>query len=271
MTLKTRNVFFIVLFACFFAALITNFALLFYNMYSGSLIEPDTFPAAHISGFYATRYSFAAVILSLFLFLLYATLGSIYLYIQFEKTQSLEVIFFAVFLIGCTIEAVRLYVPFFNLWHSLSTLLIFTGRAVLFGRTVAPAALLFNAVFSGTEQRQNIERNLIVLLVISITMATLIPLNTAIVLPNFCIHWGASKTILTMRMLIMAAAVLSVFINMRTMGTKEKAPYGFLSLTVGYAICCIANSFAAVIIGNILLYAGTAIYLGSLHRKYLWQ
>ncbi|MBP3708924.1 MAG: hypothetical protein J6I73_00735 [Treponema sp.] len=207
----------------------------------------------------------------MFLFLIFSSSAILYLYIQFEKTQSIEVIFFAVFLIGCTSEAMRLYVPFFNLWHSFSTFLIFIGRVVLFGRILAPAALLFDAVFSGTEQRQNVERNLVVLIVISIALSLLIPLNTAIVLPNFCVHWGSSKTFYIIRVLILVAAVLSVFVNTRTMGRKEKTSYGFLALTIGYEVCCLSTSVIAVIVGNLLLFVGTAVYLGSLHRRYLWQ
>ena len=271
MTIKTRNYFFLALVIVFSVFLLAASAMLGYSVYSGTLTRPDIFPAGRIAGFYAKGYSFIATLSSIFIFALYALLAVIYLYIQFEKTQSTEVIFFALFLIGCFAETVRLCVPFFNLWHELSVFLLFIGRAVLFARTLAPTALLFDAVFSGTEARQHVERNLVILIVLSVMISMLMPLNTAVVLPNFCIKWGSGKAFIAIRALILAAAILSLFINARSLGTKDASPFGFAALAFGYEISCYATSYAAAAAGGILLFGGTAVYLKSLHRKYLWQ
>ena len=271
MTIKTRNYFFLALVIVFSGFLLGASAMLGYSIYSGTLTRPDVFPAEHIAGFYAGGSSFIATIASLFVFALYALLTVIYLYVEFEKTQSTEVIFFALFLIGCFAETVRLCVPLFNLWHELSTFLLFTGRVVLFARTLAPTALLFGAVFSGTEARQHVERNLVILVVLSVMISMLMPLNTAIVLPNFCIKWGNGQAFIVIRALILAAAIFSLFVNAWSLGTKDASLFGFASLALGYEFSCYATSYAAAAAGGILLFAGTAVYLKSLHRKYLWQ
>lgn len=271
MTIKTRNMIFLSFFTAAFAILIIDTALLFYNIAGGTLAQPVSFPIGRVYGFFAAGYSFAATILSIFLFLIYASIFILYLYLEFEKTQSLEVVFFAFFLIGCATEAARLSVPFFNLWNRIAFPLVFAGRLVLFGRILAPFALLFATVFSGTEQRQNVERNLVVLLMLGLCFAALIPLDTAIVLPNFCVRWGGGGTIFIIKALVLASAVLSMFINMRSLGSKEKTPYGFFAVALGYEICCYASSFAAVIVGFVALFSGTLVYLGALHHRYLWS
>jgi hypothetical protein len=271
MTIKSRNILILLLLVTSLCLLLTDATLLFYNLYKGTLIAPDTFFDLKIPYLFMKGYSFSAVILSLFIFLVYVSACIYYIYVQFEKTQSTEIIFFVLFLCGCLTESVRLYIPLFNLWHSLSTFLVFTGRLVLFGRTLAPLALLFDAVFSSIGQRQYVERNLIILLVVSIMMALLIPLDTAVVLPNCCVRWGEGRPFLIMRMLILIITAVSLFINSFTLGNKEKAPYGFLSLAAGYEICCYASSYPSAVTGCILLYAGTVVYLGDLHRQYLWK
>jgi hypothetical protein len=271
MTIKTRNILILFLLIISLVLLLTNATFLFYNLYKGTLIGPDTFPEERLPGFFVRGYNFKAVILSLFIFLIFVSASAYYIYIQFEKTQSTEIIFFSVFLCGCLAESIRLCIPLFNLWHSLSTFLIFTGRAVLFGRTLAPLALLFDAVFSGTEQRQYVERNIIILAVASIMIAMLIPLDTAIVLPNCCVRWGVGKAFLVIRMLILLTTAVSLFVNSFTMGNKEKGPYGFLVLAAGYEVCCYASSFVAAGIGAVLLFSGTVVYLENLHRLYLWK
>ena len=271
MTIKTRNYFFLALIIVFSVFLLGASAMLGYSIYTDTLTRPDVFPAERIAGFYTKGYSFIATIASLFIFALYALLAVIYLYVQFEKTQSTEVIFFALFLIGCFAETVRLCVPLFNLWHELSAFLLFTGRVVLFARTLAPTALLFDAVFSGTKARQHVERNLVILVALSVMISMLMPLNTAVVLPNFCIKWGNGQTFLAIRALILAAAILSLFVNAWSLGTKDASPFGFASLALGYELSCYATSYAAAAAGGILLFGGTAVYLKSLHRKYLWQ
>ena len=216
MTIKTRNYFFLALVIVFSMCLLAASAMLGYSIHSGTLTRPDVFPVERIAGFYMKGYSFIATIAAIFIFALYALFAVVYLHIEFEKTQSTEVIFFALFLIGCFAETVRLCVPLFNLWHELSAFLLFTGRTVLFARTLAPTALLFDAIFSGTEARQHVERNLVILIMVSVMISMLMPLNTAIVLPNFCIKLGSGKAFITVRALILAAAILSLFVNARS-------------------------------------------------------
>ena len=271
MTIKTRNILLLVLLIVSLSLLLADSTLLFYNLYKGTLTAPDTFPVKRVPIFFTGGYSFSAVILSIFIFLIYAAISVFYVYFEFEKTQSTEIIFFAMFLVGCLSESLRLCIPFFNLWHTISSFLVFSGRIVIFGRTIAPLALLFVAVFSGTEQRQYVERNLIILIIVAVTIALLLPLDTVNVLPNCCVLWGFSSAFLVVRILVLAATALSLFINSFAMGRTEKTPYGFLGLAVGYEICCYSSSYASLIPGAALLFAGTAVYLGSLHSQYLWK
>jgi hypothetical protein len=271
MTIKTRNRLTIILLLISIAFLLSDAIILFYTVYSGTFSWPDAQIHRFLLHISSSRHTFIAAVISIFVFLFYVSASTTYLSLEFEKTQSTEIIYFSVFLTGCLIESVRIFFPLLNLWHSFSSFSLFCGRTVIFGRTLAPLGLLATAIASGTEQRQNVERNLVILFIAAIITAAKMPLDTATVSPACLIPWGQDSAFSIVRILILAATAFSLFFNSRTMDRKEQTFIGFIILAVGYIICCVILNFETLVIGSTLLYAGTGIYLQALHRQYLWQ
>lgn len=268
MTIKTRNIFFLSLFALSSATLLIATAFLFYSIHEKLLSPPSVFPIFHGLHFLMTAYSFPATLALIFFLLAFVTVTIIYLYIEFEKTQSTEIIFFALFLFGLLGESVRLMIPFFNLWGTLSSALFIVGRITLFSRILAPASLLFVAVMNEANQRENIESNFFMLIILSLWLSFLIPLNTPYLLPNFCVEWGMRKAFYIIRLLVLVTAIFSIFILANQSGKGE---WGFALLICGYKFASSAMTILSAIIAGFLLAFGTSLYLTTLHKRYLWQ
>lgn len=268
MTIKMRNAFFLSLFAFSSATLLSAVALLFYSIHEKLLTPPPSFPVFHGLHFLMASYSFSATLALIFFLIVFVIAAIIYLYIEFEKTQSIEIIFFSLFLLGLLGEAARLAIPFFNLWGTLSNVIFVIGRITLFSRIIAPAALLFAAVMSEAQRRENIESNIFMLIILSLWLSFLIPLNTARILPNFCVDWGTRKAFFIIRMLVLLSSALSIFVVANQTGKGE---WGFFLLIAGYAFTEGAMSIFFVSVASFLLAFGTALYLTSLHKRYLWQ
>ncbi|MBR7064735.1 MAG: hypothetical protein IKI31_06295 [Treponema sp.] len=271
MTFKARNTMLLSLFLLSLSFLIIYAAILLFNITENRLVIPtfqeDIF--SHI--FLANRYQFWAVVASLFVFLIYVPITVFFLFLEFEKTHSNEVIFFAFFLIGCLAETIRLCIPLFNLWHSFSLVSIIPARAILFARILSPLSLLFLTIFSEPEHRQLVERNIVILTVISIMAAIIFPLNTMVILPSFCMQCGDEKLYFTIRILMLLLAIAAIFVKSNHIGSDYKNALYFTILSIGYFLCTQSFSFVMLAISAVFFIAGTILYLTNLHKQYLWK
>lgn len=271
MTIKTRNRLLLVLLAVSTVLLLTGLFLVIFHYITHTIAKP---PAAFLPSngrVFFLRYSFRAVILSIFTMALYVVISSFFLFIEFEKTQSTEIIYFSMFLVGCLTEIMRLSLPIFNLWDSYSLFFMFCGRIIVTGRVLAPASLLFMAIASGTEQRQNLERNLIIITAASFLTAVIIPLNTATISPLCVVEWGYAKLFFVVRILILCTTALSLLIVNATNGGRKRTAFMFLFLATGYIILCSAQNYLSFTAGAALLLGGSTAFLNQIHKMYLWD
>ncbi|MBQ9630139.1 MAG: hypothetical protein IJR49_00925, partial [Treponema sp.] len=131
--------------------------------------------------------------------------------------------------------------------------------------------LLFLTLFSESEQRQLVERNIIILLVISVMAASLFPLNTMVILPSFCMQCGDEKLFFSIRIFVLLIACSSIFVKAKNLGHDIKNFIGFTTLALGYFLCCSTFSFVMLVLSSLLFVVGTIIYIKELHTHYLWQ
>ena len=275
MTLKTRNRLYFVFFLI--ASLVFLFYMVFlaYAFFSHGITPPENYIrtlklASKIS---FLPYSFSAVLFSLIAFSLYVPITSFVIYESFEKTQCLEVIYFAAFLIGCLLECMRFFVPLFELWKSYSAFLMFIGNSVITGRLLCVLSLLFASLFSETEQRQNAERNFVILLSASVICGFLVPLNTTQTTSTCMVLWGYRNVFFVIRLSLFLAAVSVLIVNAIRKSSKDLryTSVGVTLLYIGYSFLCSADNYVYFILGSVLLIAGTFMYLHSIHRLYMWH
>ena len=250
-------------------------ALIVYAALRGAIIPPDK-PVRFIpfeSDFFLLRYEFWACIAAVFVQILYVPFIALIVSRGFANTQSLELIYFGGFLLACMAEGVRLFMPLFGLWQSYSMMLIITGRTVITGRILSFLSLLFAALFNETDQRQNVERNFMVMLIIALLAGILMPLDTTQTTSACTVLWGYRPLFFTMRVCLFVLTELTFIIAIVWKGNREhvKTAIAYPLLMAGYTLLCYADNYLFTGLGSILLTIGTGMYLTTLHKIYMWR
>ncbi len=274
MTLKTRNNFIKIFSGASLLAVFLCLLTFIVALVTHRIITPPDFRIPRFLDYIPfTKQSFTALMISFLVIILYVPMCSYLLLKFFENTQTTEIIFFTGFLIACLAETARFITICFGLWQSFSNMLIFAGNIVFFGRTLAPLSFLCAALLSDTAQRQDIERNYIIMLMVSIVFAVVIPMNTARIASTGLVTEGFIILINILRFLLLATAVVSFHIN----GIKKNSmEYKHLSsssciLLLSYSILVSTDNFLFLILGTTGLIAGTYKYLSSVHKLYMWS
>ena len=255
------------------SAIVFSASIFIYALAKGTLITPPDFRIPRfLSHFFFFKNSFLALMVSFLIILLYVA-SCFYLLIRFfENTQTSEIIFFTGFLIACMAEITRFIMICLGLWLSFSNILIFMGKVVLFGRTLAPLSFFCAAIFSETEYRQEIERNYIIMITVSIVFAAIIPMNTAKITSTALVTEGFMPLINASRFLILATAVFSFFVRGIQKNSMEHKHLASSSLVIiaGYSLLVTCDSYVFLILGTAGLVFGTYRYLKYLHNIYMW-
>jgi len=269
MTIKTRTHLNFVLFIFSLIILVVNlvFFIMFYlrspvriNYYDGKILKSIFF-----------GYQPLSVYFSLFYMNLYVVLVSLIINHAFSKTQCTEISFFFCFLLACLAETVRFYIPVFSVDSTFSELLIVLGDFSLFARLLAPLSLLSAVIMTGMEQRQNLERNMILIIVLSLFIATVLPLNTSIIEKDFRVHIGYDRVVVIIEILIDSLAVISLFFfNLRD-GYSQKTFFGMIMIIAGFVLSINSINFFLLILSIVLFSWGTSFYLKDLHDRYLYN
>lgn len=269
MTIRFRNrmtlIFFI--FSIFFLMLGTFFTL--YQFFSHGIVLPEVYTTTQSSNLFL-QYNPFCVFAGIFIILLYVCLTTIIIYHSFEKTQAPDIVFFLLFLAACLCDTTRLAVPTFRLSGTFSLFLLKVGNLQLFARLLAPLALMGTTVMSIDDFKQNTDRNTIILIIIAMFFAEIIPLNTAVILPNFCISYGYVKAIRSFSFLTCIVSAISLFCTNKKNEYKQIMTLGYILLCIGYSIIFYCYNIITLASGTILLGTGTYLYLNEVHKHYLW-
>ncbi len=219
-------------------------------------------------------YNFFASVSAIVLLTLYACGVTFILYVNFEKTQSPEIIYFTGFLCGCLLEGVRLCLPIFNLWQYYVNVYIFIGRVLFFGKMLAVLSFVFLVLLSIKQNaQQDADKNILVILAAAGGFSVIIPIDTLQMLSNCSVKFGYGNLFTTLTVICIIVAFTAMRLYGSSIGSAEyrKASVGYAALITGYAVLTIADAFLIVIAGAVLLFAGTAYFLKKLHNYYMWK
>ena len=163
----------------------------------------------------------AAISAAIVLFLYSAVILGIS-FINFEKTRSLEIIFFSIFALGCLFEGIRIWLPIFNFWANHSSLYVLIGQFLFFGRALSVVNLLALALLAlELENKQNIEMNLLVVTAVAALLARLTPIDSLIIPSNCSIRFGYEKMFLTVTTISFLVGFLSMIYQGNNRGSPE--------------------------------------------------
>lgn len=216
-------------------------------------------------------YEKGAVFLSLFFLNLYVVITSKVLATAFSKTQGSEPAFIFCFLVACLAETSRFYIPMFSIQNSFTEFLIFLGRISVFARILAPLALLFSVIMTDADQRQNLERNMILIIVMAMLVSFYLPLNTAVIEKDFRVHAGFDKIIVSIEVIIDVLAAIALFLRNLNENQSQKSTLGLMFLIAGFVININSYTYLLLFLGVLFYILGTVFYLKEIHDRNLYE
>lgn len=271
MRIKTRNRLILFGFIVSILILITYISFTIYQFVTGSSIQPEVqqvIDRRHNS--FLSRYSPYAVHLSIIFEVFYACVTFRVFLNAFEKTQTSDILYFSLFSASLLLESTRLLIPLFNIAGLLSKTLFTIGKAIVFARILGPLALLFTNLFNLAEdQHQNIDRNYLIILMVSLFFSSLLPLNTTMIHTDYSISFACSSIIKKVLPFIIIINAISLAIHNYTMEYSQKTTIGFTLIAAGYFHLIYGISIVTFFISVAFMSTGTVLYLKQLHNQYL--
>ncbi len=277
MTLKARNRILILFFLLVLVDTALNVSLFVRSIMEGSLsFPPDAGIERQIkilSRLNLLDYDPMAVCISTLTCNAYVLITTLIIYLSFEKTQALETIYFLGFLLSCLAESSRLFIPVYALAQESPPSLVTVTRIVIGARMLAPLSFLFAELFSDTESRLFVERNFVIMLLASIFMGVLIPLNTGSYSSIFTFQWGIQEIFHLARLLLVVTTLIAIICKFAANYSTEiiHEGIGYVISICGYFILCNSDNYILVIVGASALFIGTIYYLRSMHQIYRWR
>ena len=269
MTIRFRNRMTLIFFLIAVSCLLLGTFVTLYQFFSNGMVLPEVYTKVSSQNFFL-RYNPVCVFTGIFILLTYVCLTTLIIFHSFEKTQAPDIVFFLLFLFACLCDTTRLFLPVLHLSGTYSLFLLKIGNIHLFARLLAPLALMGNTSMSSDEFRQSTDRNCIILIIIALFFAEIIPLNTAIILPNFCISYGYVKAIRAFCFLTCTVSIVSLFHTNRKNEYRQIMTLGFILLCIGYTLIFYCFNILTLASGIICLGFGTFFYLNEVHKHYLW-
>ncbi len=277
MTIKARNNI-LRIFVIISAAVLASISFYFILAYTrGELTVPQNteriYKFTKLQKTLLFEYNFNVTVAGIFVLASYVTITLFILTAGFIKNQSIELTYFAVFLLGCQVEAVRLLLPTFGIWQTTSSLLILAGRAVIGARVLCPLSMFLSALFAEAKDSTSIERNCLLALLVSVGIASSIPLDTNITTSTLTVLWGLRKTFLALRIFIMVITLIAMLINayQRYSTLYRGIIVGYAIMITGYEFLISADCYFLFGVGCLGLILGTIFYLHYIHKIYLWR
>lgn len=278
MTIRMRNRSLFILFIVFSVTVLLQILFLIYSFASKTFTIPvfeSTMPVKNSFSFFSTS---PYIVISSSIFLsIYSAIVVMMIYKSFEKTQASEILFFALFLLSCSVDSLRLLIPLLHVHEVFSRFFNFTNSLVIFSRILSPVTLLFTAInieFSDSESQQNqqnIEQIILITLGICLFTSTFIPQNSAIVKPNFEVSYGFSKTITAITIILNVISLSMIFYSNKKSEQNQKTTLGFIMIASGQFILFRTTMLFTFLLGGFCLVFGTYIFLRELHNQYIWN
>lgn len=215
------------------------------------------------------RYSPYYVLGSCLFQIFYVCTVTYIIYRSFEKTPATEAVYMLLFLVAILANSFRILNGLFNLIETKSYLLIAIGDIILFSKLLYPLSLLCAVMMPISEQKQDTDRNVFTLLMLCLFFATIIPLNTLKVMPDFSVDYSMKNLIRCINVICTVFGIIVLFINNKKRHYDQKTTIGYTFTIIGIAITINTVNLIEAILSVIFLSLGTYFYFYELHKQFL--
>lgn len=276
MTIKARNnirlLFLIVSFFIFaFAVMVYIFSLI--NASYSSLYLPKNLVSLLGNADYVFSYSPLSVSTVILFFCTLSFASQVYIYFAFRKIQSVEMVFFEVFLFSLSFEALRLLPLLFSFSSSIMIELSYLAKLLYFFRFLSIFALLGMSLFSIKTVTNQTSFIVFLLLFLSFMLSMAEPFDSSNINYLFTAGSALTKTYLTLFVPIVIFLVLTVVLSYIYNSIPERyyIIWAYIALLAGYVILLVSYNYAISIFAIILFIYGVFNMVKNIHSIYVWQ
>ncbi len=270
MTIKVRNRITLIFFILSSFVISAEFIFLLFRFFTRTISYPTVIFNSLQHTSVLLRFSKNAVLASLIFSGLYVTITSISLVRFFLKTQAPDIIFFLIFLMAILCDSIRLTLPLYEHVNSYSNYIWLAGRLILFARILAPLGLTGCVALTSADDRQNIERNSLIIFIAAAFLAYFIPINTTSIRPNLVISYSFHRTINLASIFILLFCVITLLIQRHKQELKQTISIGFILICIGYYFLFEVFCYLYLALAISFITAGTIVYLKNMHDEYMW-
>jgi len=275
-TLSTRNDFFKggIILAALSLGLIAAGGYFAFSAYPEAAASAAMRPGGIIQHFMEGRVSPSAHVpfFTMLAAVLYSLISIILINYFFEKTQSPEILFFALFVISLSFEFIRLMIPLRTVFPFPAMYIITGSRVLLFARYFGLFSLFAASVYAAGLDAQKQQNTFFLLVLSALVIVIRLPID-GIVWDSALMPWGGYRAMFAMvEAGILAVTMLTFFIAAYTRGSRA---YVFIGLgaflvSAGRSILINSDTWITPIPGFLALAAGTWLIASRLRREYLW-
>jgi len=255
--------------AAFILAVSLNTIKIYSSLNTESFRRPDGLFQNLIGGFiqpnlYAVHISIAALAV-------YSLVTLIFILYHFEKTQTPEIPFFALFVLSLAFESARLMMPLQHIFNIPSFYLLLASRILIFSRNFGLFSLFAASIYAAGMESQRQRNVIFIITVASLIIALGTPVDTFTWSANFEPISGYGSVF---RMLNTGVFLITIAGFLIAAHAQRSKNYLFISIgaflvLIGRSILLGADTWLSLL-GIALLGAGTWFICIYLHKVYLW-
>jgi hypothetical protein len=203
---------------------------------------------------------------------LYALVAMILIYYFFEKTQSPEILFFALFVSSFAFEGLRVMVPLMGAYDLPAFYPVLGSRALLFTRFFGIFSLFAASVYAAGLGEQKQGNIVFIIAIAAMVIALGVPIDGLAWDSSLMMIRGYPSMLRLVEAGIMAITMISFFISAYSRGSREYVFIGIGSFLVfwGRAMLLPSDTWVTPLPALLLLAGGTWIICVQLHHVYLW-
>ncbi|AEF82215.1 hypothetical protein [Leadbettera azotonutricia] len=202
----------------------------------------------------------------------YSLISLTLIYYFFEKTQSPEIFYVALFVMSLAFEFLRIMVPLSIAMELSNIYLLWTSRVLVFGRYFGLFSLFAASICASGLEIQKQQNVIFVIIAAALIIALGIPIDGLSWDSSLAMLLGFPGMFIVVETGVLLITVASFLVSSYTRGVKEYVFVGLGTLLVyaGRNMLLHADTWAVLMPGLFILAAGTWFICTWLHKVYLW-
>lgn len=146
------------------------------------------------------------------------------------------------------------------------------SRVILFGQIFGVLSLFTSSLYASGLHYEKLGRILFIIILLSLTASTSIPINSGNLLSNFTFKLGYYQLILVVFFSIQIISIINFLISTKIKGSKDYFYMGLAAILVFLGKNCLffAEDLIIMSLGFLFFMYGSYLFIKTNHSYYLW-